>query len=56
MFQLELLVDAASHRGDKVRSPQQVVVPAVIPVPNLETDGSVEEIQRYVIIKRAGDR
>lgn len=58
VIHLELLVDVEAHRGDDVRSPQQVVVPAVIPIPNLETDWTVEEIDilRYVIIKRACDR
>lgn len=43
MLQGELLVDAAPRRRDEARLPQQVVVPAVVPVPNLETDLSAEE-------------
>lgn len=43
VLQGELLVDAAPRRRDEARLPQQVVVPAVVPVPNLETDLSAEE-------------
>ncbi len=55
VFQLVPLVDVAAHRGDEVRSPQLVVVPAAVSVPNLETGFSVEKthIQRFVVSRAA---
>ena len=47
-FQRKLLVDAAARRRDEARLPQQVIVPAAVPVPNLETDRSAEETYRCV--------